>query len=139
MAAVKTYYLRDKLLNWIKGTTFGTAPTPVYVALFTVAPTDAYTSGSPTGTEVSGGSYARVAIAWSGITDTTGVSSSMSNSAQIAFVQATGNWGTVVDAAIMDAPTGGNMLYFGVLTAPQTVNTGNQFVFNAAQLALSEA
>ena len=47
-------YLEDKVLDHVFGGTAYTAPTTLYVALYTVAPTD--TGG---GTEVSGGAYAR--------------------------------------------------------------------------------
>ena len=47
-------YLEDAVLNHVFGGSSYTAPTTLYVALFTSAPSD--TGG---GTEVSGGAYAR--------------------------------------------------------------------------------
>ena len=47
-------YLEDKVLEHVFGGNAFTAPSTLYVALFTVAPSD--TGG---GTEVSGGAYAR--------------------------------------------------------------------------------
>ena len=47
-------YLEDKVLDHVFGGNAYTAPSTLYVALYTVAPTD--TGG---GTEVSGGAYAR--------------------------------------------------------------------------------
>ena len=47
-------YLEDKVLDHVFGGNAYTAPTTLYVALYTVAPSD--TGG---GTEVSGGGYAR--------------------------------------------------------------------------------
>ena len=47
-------YLEDKVLNHVFGGTAYTAPSTLYVGLYTAAPSD--TGG---GTEVSGGSYAR--------------------------------------------------------------------------------
>ena len=47
-------YLENKVLGHVFGGTAYTAPTTLYVALYTVAPSD--TGG---GTEVSGGGYAR--------------------------------------------------------------------------------
>ena len=139
MSSVKTQYLRDKLLNWLKATAFGTAPTGTYLALFTTAPTDAYTSGSPTGMEVAGSAYARQAITWSGITPTAGSYDSMSNSAAITFPTASGgNWGTVVDVGIFDAVSGGNLLYYGLLSASQVVNNGNTVTFPIGSLVIQE-
>ena len=66
--AGKSAYLEDKMLNWMKGTAFGTAPTTVYVALFTTNPTADDGTGA---VEVSGGAYVRQAITtssgWSAI------------------------------------------------------------------------
>lgn len=129
MAVAKTQYFRDKILNWLKGTAFGTAPSTCYLALFTTAPTDAYTSGSPTGVEVSGGSYARQVITWSAVNVVAGTGDNIDNSAAITFPTATANWGTIVDAAAMDASTAGDMLIFGLLNASVTINTGNQMTF----------
>jgi hypothetical protein len=50
-------YLEDKVLDHVFGGNAYTAPTTLYVALYTVAPTD--TGG---GTEVSGGAYARQSV-----------------------------------------------------------------------------
>ena len=47
-------YLEDKVLEHVFGGNAFTAPSTLYVALYTVAPSD--TGG---GTEVSGGAYAR--------------------------------------------------------------------------------
>ena len=47
-------YLENKVLGHVFGGTAYTAPSTLYVALYTVAPSD--TGG---GTEVSGGGYAR--------------------------------------------------------------------------------
>lgn len=116
-----------------------------HVALFTAAPSDA---GG--GTEVSGGSYARVAVprtlaAWSGTqgagttTASTGSGGRSSNNNPIVFPAATANWGTVTHVALFDAATGGNMCFQGPLAAPQLVDAGNVFEILADQLALTRA
>ena len=46
MAGNLTNYLENKLLDHFLGTTSYTMPSPVYVALFTVAPGDAVASDS---------------------------------------------------------------------------------------------
>ena len=109
----------------------GTGPTNLYVGLFTASPSD--TGG---GTEVSGGSYARVTVAsslanWAGTqaAASTAVSSgtggTTSNNNAITFPAPTANWGTVVAAGIFDASTGGNLLTFSALTTSKTVNNGD--------------
>lgn len=107
----------------------------VYAALFTTAPTTAYTSGSPTGVEVStsGTAYARQSATFgapaSGVT---------SNSTPINYSAATASWGTVVAVGIFDAASGGNLLYFGNLGTPKTVGIGDTVSFAAAALAVTE-
>lgn len=55
-----TDYVENKIVDWMfRGQTF-TPPASLYVGLLTAAPSD-----SAAGTEVTGGSYARVAVAGS--------------------------------------------------------------------------
>jgi hypothetical protein len=135
-----TDYLENKLVDFLmRGQAF-TPPTSVYVALFTVAPTDA---GG--GTEVSGGSYARVQVPcsitdWCGTqaagstTASSGTSGTISNNNVLTFPTPSANWGTVVSVALFDAASGGNMLIQGALQASQVVNTGNTVSFAAGTL-----
>jgi hypothetical protein len=95
---------------------------PLYVALFTAAPSDA---GG--GTEVTGGSYARVARTpldanWSTASATDGLTD---NVAAITFPAPTANWGVVTHFAVMDRLTVGNMLMWAALTQSKTVNSGD--------------
>ena len=54
-----TNYLEDKIINHVFGSTTYTKPTNWYVGLLTATPSD-----SAAGTEVSGGSYARMVCAF---------------------------------------------------------------------------
>lgn len=140
MAALSNF-LENKLIDWlfraqaigITGASAGagTGPTSLYIALFTAAPTD--TGG---GTEVSGGSYARVAVTsslanWAGTqssgstTASSGTGGTTSNNASITFPAPTANWGTVTSFGIFDASSGGNLLIYGNLVTPKTVNNGD--------------
>lgn len=125
-------YLENKLVDAIlRGQTF-TSPTNTYVALFTSDPTDA-----ASGTEVSGGSYARVGVSgalasWAGTqsagstTASSGTGGQTSNNSAITWGAApTANWGVVTHFAIFDAVSAGNMLFHGALTAPKTINNGD--------------
>ena len=109
----------------------GTGPATLYIALYTAAPNDA---GG--GTEVTGGSYARVAVtssltAWAGTqgagttTASTGTSGTTSNNAAIACPAPTANWGVVTSYAALDAASGGNPLIYGTLTTSKTINNGD--------------
>jgi len=120
----KSDYLEAALLNHVLGATTFTAPATVYVALYTALPTDAAASG----TEVSGGSYARVAVTnnatnWPAATGTS--PTTKSNGTAITFAAPTANWGTIVGFALKDASTAGNTLYWGALTASKVVNNGD--------------
>lgn len=120
-------YLEDALINGtIRGTTY-TAPTTVYVGLYTSDPTDANT-----GTEVSGGSYARQSATFAAPSN----GSSASN-ADITFPQATANWGTVGWIGILDASTSGNLLYHTALDASKTIETGDIFKIASGNLTVT--
>jgi hypothetical protein len=132
MAGSKTDALEQRLLDHL----FKGAATPalgalstVYVALYTVVPTDA-----TTGTEVTGSSYARQAVAAAAWTRT---ASSIANNAEIAFPAVTGSAYTVVGWAIMDALTVGNQLYWGDCTST-TMNVGDIPRFAASALTITE-
>jgi hypothetical protein len=62
----------------------------------------------------------------------------VSTNAEIAFPQATADWGTVVAFAILDAVSGGNFLYWGDLTASKVVNNGDTFKFPSGDIDLTE-
>lgn len=66
MTGMSDYSAKDTL-NWLGGAVAMPTLPPVWLALFTVPPVDAGTGG----TEVTGGSYARVQIAGSGVTNAT--------------------------------------------------------------------
>lgn len=120
-------YLENAIGNAVLRNIAFTSPATVYVALFTAAPADA---GG--GTEVSGGGYARQAVTFGAPSN--GV---FTNSADVVFPTATANWGTIVAFALFDAPTAGNMLIYGNLSASKTVNSGDQFRFPAGQLSIT--
>ena len=120
-------YLEDALINATLRNTTYTSPAAVYVALFTSDPTDA---GS--GTEVSGGSYARTAVTFGAPSG--GVTT---NSAAVEFPQATGNWGTVGWIGIYDASTSGNLLYHTALDTSKTIETGDIFKISTGNLSVT--
>lgn len=122
-------YLENALINATLRNTAYTSPTTVYVGLYTSDPTDA---GS--GTEVSGGSYARTAVTFGAPSD--GVST---NSAAVEFPQATASWGTVAYIGILDASTSGNLLYHTALDASKTIASGDVFRIATGSLSVTLA
>ena len=118
----------------------GTGPTTLYVGLLT-----AVSGEAGGGTEVSGGSYARVAVAsslanWAGTqgAGTTAVSSgttgTTSNNNAVPFITPTADWGLVVQAAVYDAATGGNLLFYAGLAFNKTINAQDLVSFPAGSL-----
>ena len=122
-------YLENALINaTLRNTTF-TSPTTIYVALYTSDPTDA-----DTGTEVSGGSYARVAVTFGAPSN--GVST---NSANVEFAAATASWGTIGWIGLRDASSGGNLLYHTPLTTSKAIDTGDIFRITTGNLSVTLA
>lgn len=129
MAGSKSDYLENKLLNYVLKNAAYSAPSTVYVGLYTAAPTDA---GG--GTEVSGNNYARKACTFS-----TATSGSSSNSGDLAFDTPSATWGTVVAFGVFDALTTGNLLYWADLTDNKTINKDDTVAFAAGTLVITEA
>jgi len=122
-------YLENALINGtLRGTTY-TAPATVYVGLYTSDPTDANT-----GTEVSGGSYARQSVTFAAPSD--GLSAS---NADVTFPQATADWGTVGWIGILDASTSGNLLYHTPLAVSKAILTGDIFKISTGSLTVALA
>lgn len=122
-------YLENALINATLRNTAYTSPSVVYVGLFTSDPTDA---GS--GTEVSGGSYARTAVTFGAPSNGTST-----NSAAVEFPQATGNWGTITHIGILDASSSGNLLYHTALDSSKTIETGDIFKIAIGSLSVTLA
>lgn len=122
-------YLENALINATLRNTSYTSPATVYVGLYTSDPTDANT-----GTEVSGGSYARVAATFGAPSN--GVST---NSASVEFPAATGSWGTIGWIGILDASTSGNLLYHTPLDVSKVVGSGDTFRIPTSNLSVTLA
>ena len=120
-------YLENKLLDHVLRNTSYTSPTTVYVGLFTADPTDA---GS--GTEVSGGSYARQIVS---VTTATG--GIVTSSADITFPQATASWGTISHIGLLDALSSGNLLMHTALTTSRSIETGDVLKISTGSLTAS--
>lgn len=130
-------YLEAALLDHVFNADTLTAP-DVWIALHTADPTDV---GS--GTEVSGGSYARARVYPNAggtpefaqaVTD--GIGKMVTNADDVTFPTATASWGTVTHVALWDAVTSGNLLYHGALDDQQVVGIGGVFKIEANLLEL---
>lgn len=122
-------YLENAIINATLRNTTYTSPATVYVSLWTSDPTDA---GS--GTEVSGGSYARTSVTFGAPSG--GVST---NSAAVEFPQATASWGTIGWIGINDNTTGGNLLYHTALDTSKDIDSGDIFKIATGNLSVTLA
>lgn len=120
-------FLENALINATLRNTAYTSPTTVYVGLYTSDPTDANT-----GTEVSGGSYARTSVTFGAPSNGASL-----NSSAVEFPQATGSWGTVGWIGILDAATSGNLLYHTALDVSKTISTGDIFKIAIGSLSVT--
>lgn len=128
MAAMSNY-LENALINATLRNTGYTSPTTVYVGLYTTDPTDANT-----GTEVSGGSYARQSSTFGAPSD-----GASTTSADVTFPTCTSDWGTVTHFGILDASTSGNLLYHGALNNSKNIQTGDILKIEAGNLTVTLA
>ena len=120
-------FLENALINAVLRNTTYTSPATVYVSLYTSDPTDA-----DSGTEVSGGSYARTAVTFGAPSN--GIST---NSADVTFPTATASWGTVSHIGIHDASTGGNLLFHTPLDTAKTIDSGDIFKITTGNLSVT--
>lgn len=118
-----TNYFRDAVLNLLRATNI-TGITS-YISLYTTAPT-----ASTAGTEVTGGSYARVACTFSAPS-----SGAITHASDVNFTTPSANWGTILAFGIMDASSGGNLLLFDAENV--LVQTGNTVKFPASSISVS--
>jgi hypothetical protein len=138
-------YLERKILDHVLKNTAFTQPTNLYVALFTNTSTNALTN-LESGTlsdevSASGTAYQRQSVAF-GAASTASDSyqtTTSSTSATITFPVATATYGTVSHIAIMDASTGGNVLFYGALANSKEILTGDQFTISTGNLTVALA
>lgn len=126
MAAMSDY-LENAIINATLRGQVWTPPATVYLALYTSDPTDA-----KTGTEVSGGAYARQTIAFN-----TPMNGASSSSVDVLFPIAIASWGTVTHIGLFDAVSAGNLLYHGALTNPKTIAIDDQLKITAGDITVS--
>jgi len=128
--AAMTDFLENKIIDWLLRGQAYTPPATAYIGLLTAAPSD-----SAAGTEVTGGSYARVAVTsnatnWNstdGDNDaaSSGADGTTENDVVVTFPAPSANWGSVTHFGIYDAATSGNLLIYAALTTAKTINNGD--------------
>lgn len=131
-------YLENEILDHVlgKGTRDFTSPTNLYVGLFRNDSGNAATNleaGTLTD-EVSGGSYARASVSFNAASGGAAV-----NSAVITFPAATDTWGSITHVAILDASTGGNVLFWGQATNAKTITSGDTYQISQSNMSVTVA
>lgn len=126
MAAATTFWANKVLDHTFRNVAY-TSPSTVYLALFTTA-----TDVSGGGTEVTGGSYARQAVAFDAA-----ASRASQNSALETFSSMPAC--TVTHWALFDASSGGNMLWQGAVSNPKTYTAGEDATVAVGVLDVSIA
>ena len=131
-------YLENKVLDHVlnsPGSAY-TAPTTLYLGLFINTSGNAATNleaGTLTD-EIVGNSYARVAVTFAAA-----ATGSCTTDATVTFAAATGTWGTVTHLAVMDAASGGNVLFWGALTTPKLIESGDTMQFVSGNVTITLA
>jgi len=131
MAALSTYLENELIDHVLRGAAYS-SPASVHVALFTDTASSAELEAGTLTNEVTGGSYARLAVTFGapvdGLTD---------NTADLSFTDMPAV--TVGYVAVMDAATAGNVLFYGALTAARVLNAGDTFAFDIGTLDIDIA
>lgn len=112
------------VLDYVLGGQRPPALASVFFALFTTPPSES----TDTGTEATGGSYARVSVTnnltnFPAATKTGTSPSSKTNASDITFPVATVSWGTIRGGGIYSASSGGTLFYWFPI-APIVIATG---------------
>ena len=126
-------FVREAVLNWIRGTAMPAAPTTVYVSLHTADP-----GLNGTG-ETSGTGYARIAVTYSAPADD-GSDEMISNNAVLTFGPAgSGGWtGPITHFGLwqhLTSTAAANYIWGGTSTN-RTVNEGDSYQFATSNLKL---
>lgn len=125
-----TYFLNCAAGNIFNTKTSPALPTNYYIGLSTSAPT---ISGSGVTEPSIDAGYARVRLT-SLSEPNDGV---VTNSQAINFNESTASWGTITHFVIFDSATGGNLLMYGTLSTPRSVETATIMTIKEGYLSLS--
>jgi hypothetical protein len=144
MAGSKSNYLEDKIKNEVLGAVAFAAPGTVYFGLWGTAGSISDTFNGGTAGEVSGGSYARVAVTNNTTNFATVSGTNKVNSTAVTFPTASANWNSganINQVGVLDGNAGSaadNGLLWADLTTPKPVLSGDTAQFAASDFSWSE-
>jgi hypothetical protein len=131
--AATSQWLEQKIINYVRGTAFATTPSALEVRLHTSNPLDDYSGAA----EVGGGlGYIKQAIVLVAPSSIVGTGSTTSNSGDIVFGPATGDWGSVTHWSIHGSAGDTNFYFFGTFLVPKNVGTGDGYGIPDATLSI---
>ena len=129
-------FTENAVLDHVLGNTTYTPASALYLGLFTgstnLEANDLGTASDEVST--SGTAYSRKAITFNASSGGTA-----SSAATVTFDTAIADWGTVTHVAVMDAATGGNVLFYGSVTTSREILAGDTFQVSAGNLTISLA
>lgn len=126
-------YLELELLDHVFGAAAYSAPETIYLSLHSDDP------GEDGSNELSGGSYARVAVTNNDTNFPAASSGSKNLHVAFSFPEASGDWSAATYFGTWDASTAGNFLVGGPLDDSKTVETGDTATFAIDALAITMA
>jgi hypothetical protein len=130
---MKTNYERNRISDARYGGAAYSPPATLYCGLFSAAPTV-----SAPGTELSGGSYARVAVTNDLTNFPAMVAGVKSNGTAVTFPTASAPQGTATHFGWFDAASAGHLLDFAPLTTPKVIGSGDTAEFGVGQMVWTE-
>lgn len=125
-----TYFLNLAAGNLFKTKTTPAIPEELWIGLSTTAPN---INGTNVTEPAASAGYSRIKLDMLG-EPAAGV---VTNQANIDFNESTASWGTVTHFVIFDAQNGGNLLQFGPLSTPRTVEQATIMTIKTGYLNLS--
>lgn len=136
MAGSLSDYAENKILAHSVGKAAWSAISSVYIALYTTAPNE-NTNGTEVPSTINGAvtSYSRYttsAASWSDPSN-----GEIKNAQQFVFGPASVTWGDIEGIAVLDAASGGNIIWYGTFTSPRTVVAGEKLIFDPNAFVLS--
>lgn len=121
------------MLNHQMGGPDFTRPATLHLALFTGIP-----NVNGTGPEVAGAGYGRLAVTNNNTNFPAAASGLKTNGVLLTMASPLGSWGVVTHFGWYDASTAGNLLRFGQLTVPKTIDSGDIVEFQIGELRATE-
>ena len=128
-----TTYTETRILDYfLNANSLTTAsPTTVYVALHTATPGEAGTAS-----EASETGYARASISFGAASTDTAGATTISNDGAVSIGPITGT-PTYTHISIKDAASSGNTLFYGALSSPITLTSGDSVQFGVGNVTVT--